>query len=494
MLTFMEHHPNIECLAWPMDGFYDCCRPSEDDREVLERAALVVTNLGRTLTTLRVDCYYTSRGEPQTDEDNDFEAKKLRVRRRRFISEFAAHMTKLKVLKVEGGIPRDEKRELIAATHHSPLEKIVMIGVSCPLGNTWGVNGDDLAAIDEGHLQFHGLLEPEPEEALIENTKSDLVPATGKVPFKAEYGWPPGPSLLHSIAMHHASTLTELKFCGYNGSPVLHRPTAVTSLLLHHLRHFHKIRKVIMSFWLLTFFDFDWREPEIIDYWVNARDPSSLALQPEPEPALPPAPPTEAPSWEQMVSADVGLDADGDTSMQEASSLPVELSSTMNALAALSGDVNSGGNVTADAMMVAALSTGIVGPTQEQSNNVVPNDSDNSVPTMHPPDMENQDVTAPPVPTPETNPLDIALKQYISPPALSKGVYDILGPHLSPIAKANGVRLRASFCLGVESGDIFDLDFDVDANGVVEGSWIGPREESERDRWWGKLENRGWFA
>jgi len=48
--------------------------------------------------------------------------------------------------------------------------------------------------------------------------------------------------------------------------------------------------------------------------------------------------------------------------------------------------------------------------------------------------------------------------------------------------------------LGVESGDIFDLDLRVDEKGVVPGSWVGPREEGEKSRWWGKLERRQWFG
>jgi hypothetical protein len=54
------------------------------------------------------------------------------------------------------------------------------------------------------------------------------------------------------------------------------------------------------------------------------------------------------------------------------------------------------------------------------------------------------------------------------------------------------VRVRASFCLGNETGDIFDLDIRVGkGNQVLE--FVGPREEGEKGRWWDKLEGRRWF-
>jgi hypothetical protein len=508
MLQFMEHHPKLECLAWPMDRFYARNRPGEEAKKIHNRAAAVVANLGRTLISLRVDAYYTQRGEPQTDEGGGLEANETRIRRRLFISEFAAHMTKLKTLKIEGGIPRDEKRELMRATHQCPLEKVVMIGVSCPLGNTWGLYGEDLSAIDDGHLQFHGLLEPEHEEAIIESTKSELTAAAGMSgAFRAEYGWPPGPPLLQSIALHHASTITELKFCGYNGSPVLHRPTAITSPLLHHLRHFHRLRRIIMSFWLLTFFDFDWREAEIIDYWIDARDPNSMALMPVPGQGLPPTPPPPADASSVWETPDTvagvtagGTDAEGDTLMPDtANTVATEWSNTVSALAALSGNATGADDLMPDAMMAAVLGTGIIATMaqQDDENTIIPITSDNPDPATHQPPAPEQDpATAPPIATPETNPWEIELARKFSPQALSRGVYNIIGPHLSPSARAQkgGVQFRASFCLGVESGDIFDLDFNVDAKGVVENSWVGPREESEKERWWGKLENRGWFG
>ena len=569
LLSFMEAHPNLECLAWPMDKFFAAPTSCKEDKTIRDRAQAVVLNLGRTLVNLRVDFWYTARGEPQTDEDGLLYGRDARTRRRMFISDFAAHMTKLKVLKLEGGIPRDEKRELMAATARSPIEKLVMIAVSCPLGNTWGTNGEDISAIDEGNLQFHGLLEAEPEEGLIENTKEHFFPGKHRRdgPFQAQYGWPAGgPSLLHSIALHHASTITELKFCGYNGSPVLHKATPITSALLHHLKHFHNLKKIVLSFWLLTFFDFDWREAEIIDYWLDQRSPTSTALIPAPLPALPPTPPfipapppMQAPSWANLVAANTAasvtdgsfttalsnngtsVDDDGDTTMGVYGANDHAPAPYVSSLAALNGNPDYA-VLNPDMMMAAALGSGMFGHTSEEATvlPIPPEWSEQPSPfpdippgwgeSGTPSSMEEEPATAedtytsddseathasliqaayaaqmnptdthlidhasqsanPPIinatilptsdgddrtdaasetsslaPTEEDpededypNAWETALRERFSPEALARGVYDILGPHLSLQARKKGVQFRASFCLGVEAGDIFDV-------------------------------------
>lgn len=584
MLSFMERHPNLECLAWPMDRFYAAPVRGEEDKSIRDRAANVVANLGRTLTSLRVDHFYTPEGEAQSDEDMRPGPRAARIRRRLFISDFAAHMTKLTVLKLEGGIPRDEKREMMAATARCALEKVVMIAVSCPLGNTWGPNGEDLSQIDEGHLQINGLLEAEAEEALVESTKEHYFPgnAPSRVPFRATYGWPAGPSLMHSIALHHASTITELKFCGYHGSPILHQPTPITKAILHHLRHFHNLKKIVMSFWLLTFFDFDWREPEIIDYWMEQRDPSSTSLVPVPQAATAgDTAPAGPPTWQSMVAANTGTvnhentgtgnhenflfntimapaanNLSLSTLLADHEVVNTELSAALadtemegmqpsdneqhdvgshhsamavQALAPLSANIDTDAPTVfdPDAMMAAALGAGMIGASEDEIT-VIPLTNQSSapidIPTPSPSNIQHdfaefpstfdwmniaQEPFVPPIyqqplPTDEELNAEVAedeswetmLRERYSPLALAKGVNDILGPHLSHMARKRGVNMRASFCLGVESGDIFDLDFKVDERrgGVVEESLVGPREESESGRWWRKLEERAWFG
>lgn len=103
-----------------------------------------------------------------------------------------------------------------------------------------------------------------------------------------------------------------------------------------------------------------------------------------------------------------------------------------------------------------------------------------------------------PGPHPGQNPWECALQTLYTPRALASGVHNILAPHLSPQARRRrhddgqrGVNIRASFMLGAETGDIFDLDMYVDEGGIVEETLKGPREEGER--FWEKLERRLWF-
>jgi hypothetical protein len=327
LLQFIERHTKLQSLAWPIDRFFSNDRTkSEDDGE---RVRAIIENLGRTLVSLRVDSYYMSRGEPQTDRAFGANTRDIRTQRRLFISDFAAHMTRLKHLKIEGGIPRDEKRELLRAVHACPLEKLVMIGTTFPVGNTWGADGHDLTEIDEGGLEFSGILESEDAEVIGEATQLSLPEVPANFKFVPEYGWSKDPPLMHTIAMHHASTITELKFCGYNGSPVCHKPLPVTAGLFHHLRYFHNLRTLIMSFWLLTFFEGNWREAEIINYWLDQRNSSSTALVivPEPQPVVASATEDDTPmiqgeqsGWE--IDSDFGL-GDGDYGLDNGEDMAV---------------------------------------------------------------------------------------------------------------------------------------------------------------------------
>lgn len=201
------------------------------------------------------------------------------IRRRRFISEFAAHMTALTSIKIEGGMPRDERREIIRALHASPLKKIVMIGVCSPIGNTWGLGGRDIDELDE-HDDFEAL-EAEHEDAIsLLGSSKPIIPhrQDGRPVFEPQYGWPPSAPMLHTIASYHAETVTELKFCGYRGSAVLHNPTPITTPMLAPLQHFHALESLILSLWLDTCFEEERMDAEIIAYWLNTSSPSSTAL------------------------------------------------------------------------------------------------------------------------------------------------------------------------------------------------------------------------
>ena len=267
-LSFMEYHANLQCLAWPMDGFFSS-EPMETD--VANRVQTVINNLGRTLLDLRVDMLYIGQGETQTDD----EATPTRDRRRRFISHFAARMTKVESIKIEGGIPRDERREIIRALHACPLKKIVMIGVCSALGNTWGPG----ARMLEDRL-------PQFEVESLEGEDRDSIYATGfqdppspatNFKFVSSYGKVLTP-MMQTIAAFHPHTVRELKFCGYKGSPVLFSPAPICQPLLHSLKHFHNLESLILSVWLSTIFEDAPRDSDIISYWLDARSPNSTSL------------------------------------------------------------------------------------------------------------------------------------------------------------------------------------------------------------------------
>ncbi|KAF2997454.1 hypothetical protein E8E13_006593 [Curvularia kusanoi] len=273
-LTFMEEHPKIKCLAWPLDKFYGHTRPSI---ETQGRCRRLIAHLAMILTDIRLDTYYIGSGEPKTDHGTSVEAAYQRIRRRRFIAEFAPHMRKIKQIKLEGGIPRDEKRELIRALHHCPLQKAVFIGVSFPAGNTWGAGGSHLIALDAGHTDFTWDLEEENTTAMFKAFRRCAC-ITEPFTFTPEFGWHSGTPLLHTLSIHHAPTLEEIKICGYNGSPILSNLTPETTPLLAPLLQCHNLRQVVVSFWLLTFFEGAYRDAEIIQSWMDTRSPSSTAL------------------------------------------------------------------------------------------------------------------------------------------------------------------------------------------------------------------------
>ncbi|KAL1301589.1 hypothetical protein AAFC00_005820 [Neodothiora populina] len=275
-IDFMEAHPKLICLAWPMDAFFSGRSRSEQSG----RVSRIIDTLAQHLFNLRVDVMYSPSGETQSDVSAD--GAKERANRRRFISDFASRMRKLEHVKMEGCIPRDERRETVRALGNCPLRKIVLIGVNSPVGNTWGLRGQDVETLginedlsDPDDLET---LEDEHYEAIAHLGASKPTRAALGDVFQAEYGWPPSPPLIHTLAAYHADTITELKFCGYRGAPLLWEPTQVTYPMYSPLRHFHRLQSVVLSLWLQTFWENDYRDKDIIAYWLNSRSPQSTAL------------------------------------------------------------------------------------------------------------------------------------------------------------------------------------------------------------------------
>ncbi|KAF2681365.1 hypothetical protein K458DRAFT_392157 [Lentithecium fluviatile CBS 122367] len=290
-LEFLEAHSKIQCLAWPVDKFYSHIKPSTD---IQNRTRRVVAHLGNVLVDLRLDSYYSMNGETFTDESREPHEQQQRVRRRRFISEFAPYMCKVEQLKLEGGVPRDEKRELVRALHFSPLKKLVLIGVTFPVGNTWGLRGDDLKSLDPAQgSDATAHLEEEDLDGILTAYRNSA-PLPPNFQFEPYYGWGAEAPFLQTLSLHHAETVEELKLCGYNGSPILSYATAITGPLLHPLCHFENLRQLVISFWLLTFFEDSYRDAEIIQSWLDTRSPTSTALVVVTPPASPaPTPPVD---------------------------------------------------------------------------------------------------------------------------------------------------------------------------------------------------------
>ncbi|KAF2214267.1 hypothetical protein CERZMDRAFT_57621 [Cercospora zeae-maydis SCOH1-5] len=271
-LAFMEAHPEIKCLAWPMSNFFS----HNPSAKIRRRADVVMDNLARNLVDLRVDVKFSDHGEPLTEEGS-LKFTLDRERRRRFISDFVPRLKKLTSIKIEGGMPRDERREVVRALRTCPLQKIVTIGICSPLGNTWGQNGVDVIGVVDQHDRSN--LEAEDKSAVYELGPSKLVPPSDdNFTFEPSYGWEGQPPMLHTLASYHARTVRELKFCGWKGAPVLLQPTPITSPLLAPLKHFHKLESFVISIWLSTHFEGDTRDSEIISYWTDARSPTSTAL------------------------------------------------------------------------------------------------------------------------------------------------------------------------------------------------------------------------
>jgi hypothetical protein len=159
------------------------------------------------------------------------------------------------------------------------VKKIVLIGATFPVGNTWGYQGRVLKELDEGlssDVDF-GLEEEDREGILLSYRHSSPIPEN--FTFQPDFGWPATEApFLQTLALHHANTIRELKLCGYNGCPILSFQTPMSASLLAPLRQFKNLRQLVLSFWLLTWFEDSYRDREIIQSWLDTRSPSSTAL------------------------------------------------------------------------------------------------------------------------------------------------------------------------------------------------------------------------
>ncbi|KAI9749440.1 MAG: Molybdopterin synthase catalytic subunit [Chaenotheca gracillima] len=238
---FIKRHRHIESLAWPLQHFF----PPGEERRSSGQTEIdeVIEDLGQSLTHLRVDTTISFIGEPETDPSlsdtgvatglHDPFTPDRHACRQKFIQRFLPKMRNLRSLKVEGGVPRDETRAIIRGLRGCPLRKLVIIGISWPLGN-WDV---------------------------IDNTEA------------------PSP-LLNAIAETFPDSIEVLKFCGFMGAPPIddsqkhHRFDSIVSPLkkLKHLRY------LTIAWALGTSFEHQKRDMEIVRFWTDSQDPSAMAL------------------------------------------------------------------------------------------------------------------------------------------------------------------------------------------------------------------------
>jgi hypothetical protein len=150
-----------------------------------------------------------------------------------------------------------------------------MIGRSFPLGNTWDAEGGVVSELED-HLNTILADHYEPENTAVIEATTKLKPQS-PIPnftFYPRYGWD-GQPMLFSIASLFASTITELKFCGFQGSPILRRPASsrldITPGILHHLQYFHNLEQLILSIYVLRKRDVS--RVDIITNWrTNSKD------------------------------------------------------------------------------------------------------------------------------------------------------------------------------------------------------------------------------
>ena len=210
-LEFMEAHPRLRCLAWPISQFFS---NEPMSAELDRRVQAVVKKLGENLVELRVDeITGVDEGREEFSHADNLVGNVKRNQRRRFVEQFAPQMRELECFTMKGDIPRDERRELMRALHQCSLKKISVVGISWPPGNTWGPGSRDTRDPQAQLLGMSLAGEHHPSTYAL-GAMQELKPVGSDFSFEPSYGWHESPPLLRTLATFHASTVTELNFSG----------------------------------------------------------------------------------------------------------------------------------------------------------------------------------------------------------------------------------------------------------------------------------------
>lgn len=244
-LTTLGKVTNMQCIAWGANLFLPD-RYSTTGLPVVTRQ--IIQRLGLTLQSLRIDSDPIPLGEPTTESGSE-ELNVDARQRRLFLEHVAPEMRALEVIRVEGCIPYDERHELMRALKHCPLQKVVIIGVCYPGSDRSDFEDDDGLRTQVQYDQWD-LRNPLPMPTydierdrynfVREDQWAEVCQVAARTEFRPCYGRTTGfKSIIETIAIHHASTLTELKFCSFRNAPILHCLLLKTSLMFHYLKYLH---------------------------------------------------------------------------------------------------------------------------------------------------------------------------------------------------------------------------------------------------------------
>ena len=183
-------------------------------------------------------------------------------RQLQFVELVAPYMRSLEVLKIEGTVPAEVRYQLLKTTWHCPLQKLVIIGLYWAVTNTWV----DCDYDDESFWKLE-VSQPIP---WIDN-KTYIVNSGGHEP-AGQSAFSPSftrvaPPVLDMLAHFQASTITELKFCGFRGAPTLLHPSPRTHDELSFLKHFHNLRYFTTAVWIPTHHQSQDRSEDVCQFW-----------------------------------------------------------------------------------------------------------------------------------------------------------------------------------------------------------------------------------
>jgi len=263
-LDFLLRHPNIECLAWPIEWFL------QDPGAITDTVRNVLSNLGSRLKELRVDAQVLPRIDSTSEAMGLFSPPALR-RQQQFVELVAPHMRSLEVLKIEGSVPAEVRYQLLQTVRHCPLQKLVIIGLYWAVTNTWLDSDYD----EESYwrlevtkpIKWMGTSTSDPNNPEISEIVQGRDPA-GQSSLSPSFTQAV-PPFLELLANSQASTITELKFCGFRGAPTIFYPSPRTYYELSFLKHFHKLCYLTTALWIPSHHQSRDRSEDIYHFWNN---------------------------------------------------------------------------------------------------------------------------------------------------------------------------------------------------------------------------------